>query len=190
MNENKDNLDQAIAEMYRSEHLPSGRMAIIVDEITAPRSFLTLPRLLAASFVLLVTGLAVIFAVNRILSSGAREVAEDVQRHHVKTFIADVTADNFPALVTKMTALDFTPIIPARLKDQPLTVVGGRYCSLGKSHGAQVRLRDPAGKFMTLCEFREADAGHVADSQFTIDGLDITVWHENGLVVAMTAPTQ
>jgi hypothetical protein len=194
MNEEMDNLDHAIREMYRAEFLPAERMEALLSQIAAQQRPMLMRQWTQrqgtwvsaiAAMLVICASLAMWMHTHRLT---VLAVAEDVERHHVKPFEQEFAATDVPSLGAQMKDLDFKPVIPDRVADQPFELLGARHCHVGNTQAVQLRLKDQAGQVRTLCEFRAGDTQAIGDGKFTINGLSVNVWHEKDLVFAMTGP--
>ena len=86
--------------------------------------------------------------------SVANRVASEIVMNHNKQLPLEFLVPEFSDLCTAMSKLGFTPFRPQRLTDTHYELVGARYCSIGGSNAALIRLKDDAGHVLTLYEFR------------------------------------
>ncbi len=101
----------------------------------------------------------------------------------------EVRARSFGELRAQMKSLDFTPAEPRRVRETSMRLVGARYTTLAGVIAAQIVLHDPAGVPCTLYEARPVGGlATVSSGDFEVDGLEVTIWREKGLLMILTRP--
>ncbi len=118
-------------------------------------------------------------------------VAREISVNHNKQLDVEYTADTFSALKPQMGKLDFEIIAPKRMAQTKYHVVGGRYCTINGQIAAQIKLKDPNGKIMTLYQTRiSAALNAIPEQKTTIDGVQVQQWQENGLFFGLAQSPQ
>lgn len=149
---------------------------------------------IAAAFVLMVTAAALWFAVFRgnapqspqsITAAVVRHAATGHNEQQELEFRASRTAD----LRHVMKSLDFTPVEPSMMRSMSMRIVGARYTTIEGVMAAQILYVDSKGEPCTLYQARPVDKlARVSESEHVIDGVRVSVWRENGLVMVLTRP--
>jgi len=118
-----------------------------------------------------------------------RGFAEDLSIHHHKQFGVEVPTDDFKELRRRMDRLGFTLVIPEFLTSEPARLLGGRYCAFQGNTLAQIHLTSPQGTAWTLFEMRPPRPHeHDLFQEFIIDGLEVRIWFEGGLLMGLARP--
>ncbi len=116
-------------------------------------------------------------------------VASEIALNHHKALELDVEVDGFEELAGAMPLLDFSPMAPGAIATEGYRLLGARYCSIGGSIAAQIRLVDSGGVRATLYELRESGhAGLVDHADTEVDGLRVRLWREGGLLMGLARP--
>ena len=115
----------------------------------------------------------------------SREFIVEAALQHNTPFVSDVEAENFQQVQDRMPRLDFKPIEPQRCKQDDYRVVGARYVTLAGRTVAQIRLAYVEGAPMSLYEMPADAFPHVRAGKAEINGTPVTVWQENGLLMAL-----
>ena len=114
------------------------------------------------------------------------QVAAEIAFNHNKHLRPEFLASSFGELGTAMTQLGFAPIRPRRLSIADYRLVGARYCSIGSSMAAQIRLAGGAGRSYTLYELRADEPFEsIEEADLEIDGVGVSLWRESGLLIAL-----
>lgn len=193
MNANKDNqiVDEQVRAYYATQRLPDERMARILaaaEAVQPPRVIRwRQPQWLAAAaaFVILLGG-AALWQVPPVYAAG--RVATEVAQTHLKAHVPGVQGDCFDSVGAGLDELDF-PLKPSPDFPMPegLTVIGGRYCSVGGEKAAQILLVDADGRRCTLVVALATDTrlARVRDGEYRRDGVHVRIWHDAGRLFVM-----
>lgn len=196
-----DPLDERLRRHYQAEALDGRELALLCASLESPVPGSTPARPPYARRPLLWVGGAVMaFAVVGLGWSillkprtpvwSADAVADEISRHHIQNLDPEFHSDSVSGLAASMMArLGFAPIDPALLRSEPLTVVGGRYCSIATVPALQVRLLDASGRPCTLYELR-ADAALPQGSpeEHIVGGVRVRLWREGDLLLGLAQP--
>ena len=140
-----------------------------------------LARLAAAAAVLLVAGLAIVFAL-RDPDGVAGKIAHEIAMNHNKQLDAEFATESYADLRQAMDRLDFALVDPGRIGDDAPHLVGARYCSIQGQLAAQLRLETAEGKILTLYQTTLTPALKQLDREtLRADGLAIELWHQDGV---------
>jgi len=185
MNEQPDTLDTQLREHYQQQSLDPAAIARLQRIARQPRRVFTFPRFAAAAMVLMSMGASIFGWWNHVGATLSREVAAQVAQQHVQAFASQFAAEDFKQLETTMPQLGFTPIEPQICKQDDYRVVGARYATVAGKTVAQIRLAYVEGTPLSLYEMRAEDFPRVREGKTNIDGTPVTIWRENGLLMAL-----
>lgn len=186
MSTQSDKIDELVRDWYERQAMSGARVEAIRKTVAATlvegRRRQTWVARAAAACVAMVLAAGVLFVVDRREAKAAsRMLAVEVMKLQASPVVA--VAETAPNLAA-MTRLGFTPVVPERCKKEGYKVIGARYRDLAIGQTAvEVRIIDDDGRPQTLCELAPRRA---AETQFKLDGVDVSVWHEAGLVMVMT----
>lgn len=112
----------------------------------------------------------------------ASRVAEEIAMNHSKGLDVEYATGDLAELRRHMHKLDFALVDSQRLREQGLTLVGGRYCSIQGRLAAQLSLQTADGDAVTLYQTALIDdlAGLPEHPEGT-RGLRIELWNEEGV---------
>ena len=116
-----------------------------------------------------------------------RLVAEIVYNHN-KQMAMEIESDAIETVKDFLTKLDFPLIATDRLPSDQWQLLGGRYCSLQGKLAAQLKLRRRGSGhiytlFQTICPEGVAETGTLKTSY--VDGVEVQLWSERGLLLGM-----
>jgi len=195
------NIDDRVREYYRSQALPEDIVDAMLAQATEaqaaePVNKLPLWRLaieklqikriqvgLAAAVLLMVAASVHNHGVH---AERTDRAVKEVAMNHTNRFELDYESDSVAALDESMALLPFELSLPKHFSEQ-YRVEGARYCSLSGQVAAHVKLihrstHKPFSVFMT----RAADELDVIDdSSAAVDGLNVNIWRESGLLYAL-----
>ena len=128
-------------------------------------------------------------------------VAAEVSKNHIKLKPLEVTSTEFNKVRDYFTALDFLPqasrYFPL-VRSQPLTMAGGRYCSILSQSAAQLRYRSSSQTWSTLYQtaYNPETFGAIpaledgaAPIKTYSKGLRVTLWVERQLLMVSVEDT-
>jgi hypothetical protein len=193
-----DYLDQRVRDYYGRQSLSAGALRRLMQTIrtTSPASgeksaARLKPWVIVAALCSAVAAVGVIvLLLLSVLKSPENDVARitaaEVAANHRKQFAVEYTAPDVARLGAQMLKLDFSLSLPRRFQDGSHQLLGGRYCSIRGQIAAQLRLADAHGHACTLYEVRPVDAlASVRDVRFEVDGCQVELWREDGLLMAL-----
>ncbi len=124
-------------------------------------------------------------------------IAQEVSYNHLKFKPLEVANNNLTRVTGYFKKLDFNPLASSQVAALSSRLIGGRYCSIKGNIAAQLRMRDEKGAISTLFESRF----NVDDFDFLprledqqapvkvhVDGQQVSLWVEKGLVMALVNP--
>ncbi len=117
-----------------------------------------------------------------------RAIAAEISANHHKKLAPEFPSDEIAALTEAMDRLGFTVVAPDRLRGSGLRVLGARYCSLSGQAAAQIQLVDSSGRRHTLYETSPLSRLSGVDRSVEVDGIEVEVWHEKGLLFGWARP--
>jgi len=197
-----DTLDEALKAYYEGQRLGPdavARLLAVAGEDTAaapparPRRWLAAAALAAG---LLLAGAGTVLlrrapapAADRAAGLEARLVAYEIAVHHLKDEPVEFAGEELASISRQMAALSFELLAPSRV-DARSRPIGARYCSLGGQRAAQIKLRDPSGRILTLYEtaagerFRGLPSGEI-----DVPGVRVRLWQQDGLLLGLADST-
>lgn len=119
----------------------------------------------------------------------ATSIAHQAALGHNEKQELEFRVNNCAELRRQMKSLDFAIIEPQMVKEMNMRIVGARYATLGGEIAAQIRYVDAHGVPCTLYEARPAaQLARVEAGDHVVDGLRVSLWKENGLVMVLARP--
>jgi len=116
-------------------------------------------------------------------------VAQEVALNHNKHLATEFDADNYLDLSVVMDKLDFDLKAPNHLAVASYKVLGARYCSIQGQIAGQIKLKDNAGKILTLYITKSNDMlstlHHKTQER---ENLMISSWQEDVLFFSLATP--
>lgn len=122
-------------------------------------------------------------------------IADEVTKNHIKLKPLEVSSDDFDSVRRYFTQLDFSPQPSRRFgqnSPQPLTMAGGRYCSIQSVTAAQLRYQVAPGRWSTLYQTQyladtfgplpQLENGQAPLETFS-RGLKVNIWVERQLLM-------
>ena len=118
-----------------------------------------------------------------------QRIAKEISLNHNKQLTLEFHADNFNALREQMSKLDFILRPSSRFENSQYQLLGGRYCSIQGQLAAQLKFQDDQGSIHTLYQTLQTGAlTKLAEASLQVDGLNISLWYESGLLYGMASP--
>ncbi len=150
----------------------------------------------AAGLVLFTVGLNVLLMMPRLSEQHNIEqrIAVEVAKNHLKLKPLEITSTHIEDIKRYFTELDFRPVTPQLFNRQPVTLLGGRYCSIQGVSAAQLRLKDSNNRIQSLyqSEFDVTVFGQLPKLEAGeppmvthAKGLKITIWVEKDILFAL-----
>jgi hypothetical protein len=119
-------------------------------------------------------------------------VAYEIARNHMKNEAIEFRGSDYVALSRQMAELEFELRPPARLAGSAYDVFGARYCSIQGQRAAQIKLKDPEERVLTLYETPWNESlVRAAGREYRFDRVRVSLWRENRIFLglAQTDPT-
>ncbi len=149
---------------------------------------------IAASFLLGAVLLAGVYKLENGQQSGIMAIAAEVSYNHLNLKPLEVARHQLNQVTGYFKKLDFNPMVSARVTGLSSHLIGGRYCSIQGNIAAQLRMKNETGQLSTLFEsrFNPQDFNDLpvlengqAPVQVFVDGQQVDLWVEKGLVMAL-----
>lgn len=124
-------------------------------------------------------------------------IASEVSYNHLKLKPLEVASNQLSNVTQYLKKLDFNPLGSSQVLGLSSALIGGRYCSIQGNIAAQLRMQDEKGAISTLFEsrFNAEDFGFLpkleaqqAPISVHVDGQQVKIWVEKGLVMALVSP--
>lgn len=140
--------------------------------------------LLALSFIF-----STLMVLNTNFGDVSQRVAQEISLNHNKQLMLEFPADSYLALRKQMSKLDFILRPSTRITSSQYQLLGGRYCSIQGHLAAQLKLEDDRGDIHTLYQtLRTGELTKLTDGSLQMNGLNISLWYEAGLLYGMASP--
>jgi hypothetical protein len=159
------------------------------------RRFFFSPAVLAFVCVLIFLGYIALMVIDGpgkgdVLFNLSKAIAREIAMNHRQQLDVEFVANTFSDLGQQMKKLDFSPIMPDRLPEA-FRIVGARYCSIQGGIASQIQLTDTAGHYYTLYQTRlEPPLIDIKDEVFDFDGLQLTLWQEDGVFLGLAGSAE
>ncbi|NRA95692.1 MAG: hypothetical protein HRU14_05725 [Planctomycetes bacterium] len=124
-------------------------------------------------------------------ASTAEAAATEIAKNHRKGRAPEFATTKIEQLGPEMVErLGFEPVTPLKFHARRnVTILGGRYCSVGGAPAAQVACRDADGRRMTLYLWpANDDVPENWSSDHTVGDTVVTIWREGELLAGLAAP--
>ena len=116
-------------------------------------------------------------------------VAQEISLNHNKQLAVEFPLETYAALSQQMGKLDFIVRPSARVDPSHYQLLGGRYCSIQGKLAAQLKFQDQQGAIHTLYQTLQSDAlTELEEGRVQLNGLNITLWQEAGLLYGLASP--
>ena len=124
-------------------------------------------------------------------------IASEVSYNHLKLKPLEVANTQLSQVTEYFKKLDFNPLASSQVASLSNRLIGGRYCSIKGNIAAQLRMQDDKGVVSTLFESRfnaeDFDFLPKIENQedpvsVHVDGQQVKIWVEKGLVMALVNP--
>ena len=124
-------------------------------------------------------------------------IASEVSYNHLKLKPLEVANSQLTNVTQYFKKLDFNPLASSQVAGLSSRLIGGRYCSIQGNIAAQLRMQDENGTISTLFEsrFNAEDFGFLPKLEAQqdpvivhVDGQQVDIWVEKGLVMALVSP--
>lgn len=198
-------LDDRLREHYRAHSLPNDFMDELLEnpeggeeEVTpnVPWWRETMAKLQANSLQVGIAACLLVLASATVHNFGVHaerteRALKEVALNHTTRFELEFENDSIAKIDDQMTLLPFDITLPEPLAEK-YQVEGARYCSLSGQLAAHVKLIDrisdkPVSVFMTRAS---DELGVIDNSEEHVDGVNVRIWRESGLLYAMVGSHQ
>jgi hypothetical protein len=117
------------------------------------------------------------------------EKASQAAAGHNERQELEARAEDFAELRARMKSLDFAPVEPEMVRESSMRLVGARYTTLAGALAAQIVYLDAHGTPCTLFQVRPVDRlATLSAGDYQLDGLEVSVWREKGLLMVLARP--
>lgn len=181
-------LERLIKDYYGDAELSESRADAILAGMpataTPPRVWYMRIAAMAATFIL-GFGFLHFYLTER---DTATRVLAEIAMNHQKQLAVEVTAETFVDIGHALERLEFMVPRPERLLEG-FDLLGGRYCSIHGNLAAQLKLRDRADDSVHTLYVTDLtpDLVKVADGTAIHDGVEISLWHEQGVFFGLAS---
>lgn len=173
-----DLLDQWVADARAAERVLSG--PAVWQRIASHRSLG-----IAVAACVFMAVIAVVHNVG-VHAERTERALKEVAMNHFTRLELEFKDSSIDSIDEQMVLLPFDMTLPSDIVKQ-YTVQGARYCSLSGQLAAHIKLTNPAtDKTVSVFMTRAADElDAIDDSAKSVDGVDVKIWRESGLLYAM-----
>jgi hypothetical protein len=117
------------------------------------------------------------------------ELAREALSHHRAARELQVITGELSRLGASLETLNFTPVMPKRLADRSLSLLGARLVVLRGRPAAEIRFEDAEGRQLTVFETELVkDLAKVAETRRQLAGMNIDLWRDEGLLFLLVSP--
>jgi len=114
---------------------------------------------------------------------------EEIAYNHNRNMAVEIRSSSIDDIDVFLSSLNFTLIKSNHLAGKSLTLLGGRYCSIDGKLAAQLKFQNSADN-KTYTVYQVATPAHfdsIEEQPITnyINGVKITLWQENGLLLGI-----
>ena len=192
-----ENVEKGVKRFYHEQKLSPEMMEKLMPvaktqkAITKPRWFANKVNLaMVASFTaIFFTAIQFAYIFKPAESDLILRVAQEVALNHNKQLATEFDADNYASLSTMMHQLDFDLKAPEHLMLASYDVLGARYCSIQGQIAGQIKLKDKAGKVLTLYITKNNEAlSTLHNKTQERDNVLINNWQEDSLFFSLAMP--
>lgn len=191
MSEPRDNIDRRLEDWYGAREPSAAATANARTLIDGSRPVWRRYALVAAASLVALLTLTWWINLDPPYSATAEAAAAEIAKNHMKGRGPEFAVTGIEQLAAEMSErLGFDPVTPVQFSDRPdVTVLGGRYCSVGGVPAAQVACRDTDGRRMTLYLWPAADNVPGGWSSIhTVGDTVVTIWREGDILAGLAAP--
>jgi len=198
-----DKLDKEVNRFYHDQKLSPEMMERLVASTNAKEDKLEAKKVefspwyaskvnvaMVASFTaILFTAVQFMYIFKPAESDLILRVAQEVALNHNKNLATEFDANNYLDLSTVMDKLDFDLKAPGNQLVASFNVLGARYCSIQGQIAGQIKLKDQAGKVLTLYITKSNDAlSGLHNRTQERENLLISSWREDALFFSLATP--
>lgn len=185
--ENNDKLKPQVTRFYDAHSLSSQQLEQLkrVGKKQATSRFV-LPRSLSAIAALVLVVVSVWFVIAG--ESEYKAISAEIAYNHNSQMQMEVLSDSFTDIQTYLNRLDFSLVPSQSLPRSDWQLIGARYCSIGGKIAAQLKIKEVNSQHVyTLYQAKLPTklADKLENKQFYIDGVNVRLWQENGLLMGL-----
>lgn len=142
---------------------------------------MTYPRMAAVIILLISLGGGIFMLKGSKGRKVAKAYAEEIALNHNKDLPPEIITTEYFAINEQLPKLDFKVVGSGKAHG---TLLGARYCSIGESIAAQLKMGDKLGNVYTFYQFKkDQDIKLPKESIFEIGNVEVMIWEEAGLVM-------
>ncbi|BCL73608.1 hypothetical protein [Vibrio nigripulchritudo] len=177
-------LKQGVKQFYKSQHLSEDQLEAMLHKTSTPKSTLPWQRVAIAAMLLIAVSLFFLFPTrNHYL-----DISSEIAYNHNSQMQMEVMTSSLSGIRTYLNRLDFSLTSSQHLPTSQWQVIGGRYCSIEGKLAAQIKVKHlETNEIYTLYQARLPDSLDSGVKRYTtdIDGVNVTLWEENGLLMGL-----
>lgn len=157
---------------FQSKELSPDQLGALM-EIQKPSKRIPIFSLIA------VAACVVLIMVNSMTFKLSSKVANEIAYNHLKNLPAEVLISDYTVINDHLKKLEFTVRDSQKLAGY--TLVGARYCSIQGKTAAQIKLKSPDNKIVTLYQYELDSDFDLAELNIVSDNVKIKLWSEGNL---------
>ncbi|MEZ9524724.1 hypothetical protein [Enterovibrio norvegicus] len=115
-------------------------------------------------------------------------ISAEIAYNHNSQMQMEILSDSFADIDTYLNRLDFSVVRPSQLPVEKWVLLGGRYCSIDGKIAAQLHVKDlDTDRVYTFYQAKlpQGVEAHVDDMVMDVDGVSVSLWEENGLLMGL-----
>ncbi|OUR96836.1 hypothetical protein A9Q84_10895 [Halobacteriovorax marinus] len=116
-------------------------------------------------------------------------VMKEITYNHFKNLSVEINTSELSEIQKALPRLDFTIVQSSKFPSDKWKVMGGRYCSIQGQIAAQIKLMKlDSGQVYTFYQSRGRSEFKTEFTESNIDGAQVKVWSEKGLLMGVAGP--
>lgn len=116
-------------------------------------------------------------------------VLKEISMNHSKSLVPEFRGIDIQTLGSLMAKLDFSPVVPDIVTAMNLKFQGARYCSIQGNLAVQLKFKTTSGNICTLYQTLSTERlVEINEMETRSDDVQVKLWHEKGLFMAMAGP--
>lgn len=116
-------------------------------------------------------------------------VLKEISMNHSKSLVPEFSGIDIQTLGSLMAKLDFSPVVPDIVTALNLKFQGARYCSIQGNLAVLLNFKTTSGNICTLYQTLSTERlVEIGEMETTSDNVQVKLWHEKGLFMAMAGP--
>lgn len=180
MSEEKQTLHKAINEYYRSINLSAQQLDGLQQTSRIYPFNFVVASMVASCLLVIAFGVFTAFK-----QPGSFSISQEIAYNHNSQMPMEVVSHSLVDIQKYLHRLGFKLVDSHRLPSGGWQLLGGRYCSIDGKIAAQLKIKNlTSGKVYTYYQ-ANLDSALGKPQVFSVDGVDVELWQEKGLVLGL-----